>query len=56
MVVATGKGTEMGAIASMIEEAGEAKTPLQHELLRTGRKIAILCIAISVVVLLSGML
>jgi len=56
VVVATGKGTEMGAIASMIEEAGEAKTPLQYELLRTGRKIAILCIAISVVVFLAGML
>ncbi|MDI6822340.1 MAG: calcium-translocating P-type ATPase, SERCA-type [Actinomycetota bacterium] len=55
VVVATGKSTEMGQIAGMLQVAGE-KTPLQKELKRVGKRIALLCLLVCSVVFLSGIL
>jgi P-type Ca2+ transporter type 2C len=56
MVVETGSRTELGRIAEMIGEAVEEKTPLQVELGRTGKRIALLCLAISAVIFSIGLL
>jgi Ca2+-transporting ATPase len=56
LVVATGGDTELGHIAEMIGEAQEEKTPLQHELIRVGKRITILCIAICAVIFGVGLL
>ncbi|MDD3719405.1 MAG: cation-translocating P-type ATPase [Actinomycetota bacterium] len=56
LVVGTGSNTELGRIAEMIGEAVEEKTPLQVELGRTGKRIALLCLAICGVVFAIGVL
>ncbi len=56
MVVATGKGTELGRIAEMIGEAGEEKTPLQVELGRVGKRIALLCLGVCAVIFAVGVI
>ncbi len=53
LVVATGTFTEMGKIAESIL-IPEEKTPLQIELKKVGKTIALLCLAICVVVFLAG--
>ncbi len=50
LVTRTGMATEMGRLAGMIAEAGEAETPLQKQLDLLGRKLA--AIAGAVVVLI----
>ncbi len=55
IVVETGKNTEIGKIASMVQESEEI-TPLQKELKTVGKKIGIICILISVIVFGSGLL
>ncbi|MEW6189002.1 MAG: calcium-translocating P-type ATPase, SERCA-type [Actinomycetota bacterium] len=55
VVVATGKSTEMGQIAGMLQIA-EEKTPLQKELKRVGKRIAVLCLLVCFIVFLSGIL
>lgn len=55
IVIATGMNTEMGRIVEMIEQPKE-KTPLQHELKKMGTRIAYLCLGISLIVLVSGIL
>jgi len=54
VVVETGKRTQLGRIAEMIGEAEEEKTPLQGELARTGKRIALLCLGVCAVVFLLG--
>ncbi|MBC7253748.1 MAG: cation-translocating P-type ATPase [Actinobacteria bacterium] len=54
VVVETGKRTQLGRIAEMIGEAEEEKTPLQRELARTGKRIALLCLGVCAVVFLLG--
>ncbi len=54
LVVETGKHTQLGRIAEMIGEAEEEKTPLQKELARTGKRIALLCLAVCAVVFTLG--
>ena len=56
LVVETGKHTQLGRIAEMIGEAEEERTPLQKELARTGKRIAVLCLAVCAVVFLLGTL
>ncbi|MEW6555615.1 MAG: cation-translocating P-type ATPase [Actinomycetota bacterium] len=56
LVVETGGRTELGRIAEMIGEAVEEKTPLQVELGRVGKRIALLCLAICAVIFAIGVL
>jgi len=55
VVTDTGRYTEIGKIASMIQQEEEL-TPLQIELKTVGKKIGIICLAVSVIVFLSGIL
>jgi len=55
IVVGTGMNTEMGKIVAMIEQPKE-KTPLQNELKKMGTKIAYVCLGVSLIVLISGVL
>lgn len=50
IVTAVGKSTELGKIASMLEQAKEKKTPLQISLDSFGRKLAVIILAISAVI------
>lgn len=51
IVVATGLRTEMGRIAKLLEETPAERTPLQHELDRTGKLLGLIVIAIAVVMI-----
>jgi Ca2+-transporting ATPase len=55
VVVATGMATELGKIATLLEEAGEVKTPLQRRLARLGRRLALAVLAICAVVFVGGL-
>ncbi len=55
VVTGTGQNTEIGKIASMVQ-AEEEQTPLQIELKTVGKKIGIICLVISAIVFLSGIL
>jgi len=51
VVTATGMDTQMGSIATMLEQTQEEKTPLQREIGRVGRMLGIVVIAIAIVVM-----
>ena len=51
VVVATGMQTEMGRIAGMLKEAPTETTPLQKELARVGRMLAIIVVGIAIVMI-----
>jgi P-type Ca2+ transporter type 2C len=55
VVIATGKDTEIGKIASLVQEKDEM-TPLQLELKTVGARIGIICLAVSAVVFAAGIL
>ena len=55
VVIGTGQHTEIGKIASMVQEE-EDMTPLQVELKTVGKRIGIICIAVSVIVFAAGIL
>lgn len=55
IVTGTGQNTEIGKIASMVQEAEEL-TPLQIELKTVGKRIGIICLAVSAIVFASGIL
>ena len=50
IVTATGMNTEVGAIASMLDAAPEAPTPLEKEVQRIGRTLGLSIVVIAVVV------
>jgi Ca2+-transporting ATPase len=43
VIVATGMGTEVGRIATLLESAHQEPTPLQQELDRTGKRLSVIC-------------
>ena len=56
VVIATGMRTELGRIASMLQDAEEGRTPLQKRLTVFGKKLAGAILAICVVVFALGVL
>jgi Ca2+-transporting ATPase len=56
IVIATGMETELGRIASMLQEADEGRTPLQKRLAHFGERITIAVLVICAVVFASGLL
>lgn len=54
VVTATGMGTEMGSIATLIQNVEEEDTPLQIELARVGKQLGVLVLVISAVVTITG--
>jgi Ca2+-transporting ATPase len=56
VVIATGMQTELGRIASMLQDEEEAKTPLQKRLVAFGKKLALAILAICVIVFVVGIL
>ena len=56
VAVATGMATELGHIAQLLEDAGDAKTPLQKRLAQFGARLAIVVLAICVIVFAVGIL
>lgn len=54
IITATGKDTELGQIALMVEDVKEDKTPLQKELAIVSRNIGIIVIAICFFILAGG--
>ncbi|MFO7990954.1 MAG: cation-transporting P-type ATPase [Thermoplasmata archaeon] len=56
VVVATGMESETGKIASMTQETGEMKTPLQKELRDLARKLTAVVIIIGVALFIAGLI
>jgi Ca2+-transporting ATPase len=54
VVVATGMSTEMGHIATMLQEITIQQTPLQQQLAHTGRSLVIFCLGICALLILAG--
>ena len=55
-VVATGKETQMGKIASMLENISGSQTPLQKKLGQMGKFIITACLLVSFIVIIVGIL
>ncbi len=54
MVTAIGMRTQLGSIAHLLKQTESEETPLQRQLAGVGRRLAVLCIAIVVVIALVG--
>ncbi|MER7796530.1 cation-translocating P-type ATPase [Microbacterium sp. NPDC096154] len=53
VVTATGMATEMGAIATMLDETAEEATPLQREIGRVGSMLGRIVVGIAIVIMLT---
>ncbi|MDF2935832.1 MAG: yloB [Paenibacillaceae bacterium] len=56
VVVRTGMDTEMGKIAGLIESTEEMETPLQHRLEQLGKILIVVALALTVLVVIAGIL
>ena len=56
VVVSTGMKTEIGTIATMLNETDENKTPLQEKLASFGKLLGIICIGVSLMIIVMGVL
>jgi Ca2+-transporting ATPase len=56
LVVATGMQSELGKIATLLEESGEMRTPMQRRLAQLGKRLAIAALFICVLVFVVGVL
>ena len=54
VIFATGMQTQIGAIATMVSEAGEEQTPLQRKLDAMGKQLGIAALAICVIIFIVG--
>lgn len=54
IVTGTGMGTEIGKIATMLNETEEGKTPLQIKLARFGKMLGIVCIIVCLLIFALG--
>lgn len=56
LVVSTGMETELGKIASMLQDESEVKTPLQRRLAAFGKNLAIIILVICAIVFVVGLM
>ncbi len=56
LVVGTGMNTELGKIATLLEETGETTTPLQRRLHKVGQILIVVAVVICAVVMVAGLL
>jgi Ca2+-transporting ATPase len=54
LVTATGRGTEVGRIGTLIDEAGGRDTPLERQLTRLGRALVVAIVVLCAVIVTAG--
>jgi Ca2+-transporting ATPase len=55
IVTATGMATELGKIATLLEAAGDGRTPLQRRLSSFGRRLALTVLAVCAIIFAAGL-
>jgi len=56
VVYATGKQTEMGKIATLIQETEKAESPLQKQTVDLGKKLGLLAVGVAVLTIILGLI